>query len=574
MRLKQQFENWRIYALVSLFFFIELIIIARLFSLQILKHDFYTAKAYEQRQFLTTISPLRGGIFTRDKFNESYPLALNKKFNLLFAVPKEIEDINETAKKLASVVDLKEENIALILSKKDDPYEPLKHKIDDELAEKIKSLDLKGIRLVSEIFRYWPEQNLASHLVGYFGFKNGIEGGQYGLEGFYDENLKGAEGTFEGEKDTQGYWIASGDKDVTPAKNGIDLLLTIDRNIQFKAEEELAKAVEKHKAKSGTIIAMEPKTGRILALANLPNFNPNEFKKTSIEVFKNPAVSSLFEPGSVFKPLTLAAALNEGKISPNTTYEDTGEARLNGYVIKNSDLKAHGIQTMTQVLEKSLNTGAIFAENQLGRETFKNYLKNFGFVEKTEIDLQGEVRGDISNLEKKGEGRDINFATASFGQGVAITPIEMVRAFAALANGGKIMRPYIVEEMVQSDKSIKRFEPQIVRRIISEQTSSNITAMLISAVRNGYGHYAGVPGYFVAGKTGTAQVPESGKKGYSDKTIHSFVGFAPAWNPAFIILVKLDEPQGVRFAESSAAPVFKELASFILNYYEIPPDEK
>jgi len=574
MRLQKRPAIWRIYALAGLFFLIELTIVARLFSLQILKHDFYVAQALEQRQFTTTLVPNRGEIFSRDKFNELYPLVINKKFNLLFAVPKDVEEPLETAKKLSQAAGLSEDEVLNVLNKKSDPYEPLKHKIDDELARRIDDLDLKGVGFAPEIVRYWPEQNLASQLTGYFGFKNGIENGQYGLEEFYEQELRGSSGTFEGEKDTQGYWIAAGERNVSPAKDGGNLILTIDRNIQFKAEEKLKEAVEKHQAEGGTIIVMEPKTGNILALASVPNFNPNEYQKADVGLFKNPAVSNLFEPGSVFKAITMAAGLNEGKVEPNTVYEDKGEVRFGGYVIKNSDYKAHGEQTMTQVLEKSLNTGAIFVQNQLGREPFKNYLKEFGFNEKTGIDLMGEIKSDISNLEKKGEARDINFATASFGQGVAVTPIALLRAFGALANGGNLVKPRVVDEIVREGGDSKKIETVTVRRVISESAASRITAMLISAVRNGYGRHAGVPGYFVAGKTGTAQVPAPDKKGYSDKTIHSFVGFAPAWNPAFVILVKLDNPQGVRFAETSAAPVFKEVASFILNYYEIPPDEK
>lgn len=582
MRTKKRFLHWRIYALTGLFFLIELVIIARLFSLQIIKHDFYAAQALEQRQFYTTLLPKRGEIFTRDKFNERYPLALNKRFNLLFVVPRDVENAQETAKNLSLLAGLPEEKILQALRKKNDPYEPLMHGLDDELARRIQSENIKGVGFAPEIVRYWPEQYLASHLAGFVGFKNGVAGGQYGVEGFYDEILKGAAGTFEGEKDTQGYWIASGEKNVTPAKNGDNLILTVDRNIQYKAEEKLLDAVEKHKAEGGSVIVMEPKTGRILALANVPHFNPNEYKNSDLGTFKNASISNLFEPGSVFKAITMAIAINEGKVSPTTAYEDTGEVRFGGSVIKNSDYKAHGLQTMTQVLEKSLNTGAVFAQTQTGKESFKNYLKEFGFQEKTEIDLQGEIASDVSNLEKKDEARDINFATASFGQGVAITPIALVRAFGALANGGVMMRPYAVEEIIDDQqRSSKKTDPQAAlsaaqagRQVISEQAASQVTAMLINAVRNGYGRHAGVSGYFVAGKTGTAQVPAEDRKGYSDKTIHSFIGFAPAWNPAFVMLVKLDNPQGVRFAETSAAPVFKELASFILNYYEIPPDER
>ncbi|GAG18115.1 unnamed protein product, partial [marine sediment metagenome] len=246
--------------------------------------------------------------------------------------------------------------------------------------------------------------------------------------------------------------------------------------------------------------------------------------------------------------------------------EDKGFIKMGGYTINNSHDKPEGIQTMTQVLEKSLNTGAVFVQQLAGKKVFKNYLEKFRFSKKTGIDLEGEVSGNIANLNNK---RDIEYATASFGQGISITPMELVAALGAIANKGKIMKPYLVEKFVYSSGGEKIVKPKVSGQVISLETAETLTKMMVSVVENGYGEKAGIPGYFIAAKTGTAQVPEAG--GYSDKTIHSFGGFFPAFDPEFLILVKLDNPQKIRFAADSVAPVFGEIAEYILNYYEIPP---
>ncbi|MDP1629603.1 MAG: penicillin-binding transpeptidase domain-containing protein, partial [bacterium] len=269
------------------------------------------------------------------------------------------------------------------------------------------------------------------------------------------------------------------------------------------------------------------------------------------------------------KPITMAAGIDSGRVSPETIYEDKGELKFGGYTIKNYDGKARGVVNMIRVLEESLNTGAVFVQQELGKNLFRQYIKDFGFDEKTGIDLPGEVKGKISGLSGS---QDVNFATASFGQGIAVTPLELIRAIAALANGGKLMRPYIVEKIDYGKGRIEEIAPKVERQVISGQTSAKISAMMASVVKNGQAKRAQIEGYLIAGKTGTAQVPGPGG-GYSSETIHNFVGFAPAFNPRFVILVKLDKPKGVRYAEGSAGPVFRDLTKFILDYYQIPPSE-
>jgi len=304
-------------------------------------------------------------------------------------------------------------------------------------------------------------------------------------------------------------------------------------------------------------------------LANYPDFNPNEYAKVEdISFFKNSAVSDQFELGSVFKPITMAMGMEEKAVAPDTTYEDKGIVSIGSWYIQNSDGKAYGTRTMTQVLERSLNTGVVFVQQKISKDNFKKYVKNFGFGDKTGVDLSGEAAGDTRNLKTNG---DIEFANMSFGQGIAVTPIQMISAISALANGGVLMKPRVVDEKIYADGE-RQITPSIeAGRVVSKETALALTKMLVSVVENGYDK-AKVPGYLVAGKTGTAQIPEKGKKGYSEDTIHTFVGYAPAYSPRFSVLIKLDRPRGVRFAAESLTPVFSDIMSYLLSYYEVPPD--
>jgi cell division protein FtsI (penicillin-binding protein 3)/stage V sporulation protein D (sporulation-specific penicillin-binding protein) len=292
----------------------------------------------------------------------------------------------------------------------------------------------------------------------------------------------------------------------------------------------------------------------------------------NFEIFQNSAVQNFFEPGSIFKPITMASALEEGKVTAQTTYVDTGKLKIGNYTIYNYDQRVWGERTMNEVLEKSINTGAVFAERQVGHDVFLEYLKRFGFFEPTGIDLQGEVFSENKELKK---GREINFATASFGQGIEVTPIQMLRAFSAIANGGKLVKPYLVEKIVKDKETIETKEEISKSNIISSKTAAALTDMLISVVERGSARFAKISGYNIAGKTGTSQIPFSAlginKKGYSEKTWQSFIGFAPAFGAKFVILIKLDNPK-IKTSEYSAAPIFGKLANYILNYLEIPPD--
>jgi len=563
--------HWRLYFIIILILLIGGTLIARLFSLQIINYKHYSDLARDQDQFFKQLFPQRGNILIQDlSQSQYYPIAINKEFEHIYAVPRLIEQekIEEIVKTLAPLLELDEGIIEQRISKPDDLYEPLKHKVDEEKVAEVKALNFPGIESLPESWRYYPFDSLAAHLIGFVGYNQEQRQGQYGLEGYYEDELKGKLGFLEGAKDAAGYLIGTGQ--FQPAEQGSQLILTIDQNIQFKIEKELEQLVERWAAEAGTIIVMEPTSGAIRGLANWPAFNPNQYNQVEdIDIFLNPAIQKLYEPGSVFKPITMAVALETNQITPETLYHDDGQVRIGGYIISNVDGKSYGWQTMTQVLEMSLNTGAVFVQKQLDRKVFRQYVEAFGFSRPTSIDLEGEIGGNISNLNTQPE---INFATAAFGQGIAVTPLELLTALSAIANQGKLMRPFLVEKKIYADGREEITQPHCLEQVLSPKTAEQLTQMLVSVVENGYGRPAGVEGYSIAGKTGTAQVPDPEEGGYySDKTIHTFVGFAPAFNPQFVILIKIDNPQGIRFAADSVSPVFRKLAEYLFNYFEIPP---
>lgn len=560
--------NW-----VLLFFFSALFLLAgRLFLLQIVHHSEYSDLASRQHRLVKEVFSERGIIYLKAKDGRLVPLALNKTEKNLAASPHNIRDAEEAAEVISKTLEISKDEVLAKISPHDDPYEIIAKRMPPNLAEKLISALPDGFFLEEELRRVYPHKNVGAHLVGFVSKETDKEEGKYGLEKYYEGELAGVKGFWEGAKAASGFWVALARRIINPPQNGSSLVLTVDYNIQLKAEDVLDKIEDKWEGALASILVMEPKTGKILALASRPVFDGNEYsKEKDFSVFLNPLVESMFELGSVLKPITMASALEEKVAGPDTTYEDTGEVRIGNYSIKNFDGKAYGIRTMTQVLEKSLNTGAVYVSRILGKERHEKYLKLFGFGEKTKIDLPGEITGDISNLKN---GREIDFATASFGQGIAVTPIQLAMAIGTIANEGKLMKPYVVEKIIDDSGNEIKKEPEVRRQVISKETAEDVTKMLVSAVRNGFENRAGVKGYFVAGKTGTAQIPREDGRGYSDKVIHTFVGFAPAFNPRFLVLLQLNEPQGNRFAANTLTPAFHDLAEYILNYYEIPPDEK
>lgn len=557
---------------VALFLGVLLSLLAgRLFLLQIVHHKEYVSLASKQHRFVQEIFPERGEIYARDKNNSLIPLATNQTVRALIISPKDVKNPENTVRILSSEFGLDADTIQEKIARQDDSYEILLKKLDVRSTERIEALNLPGVYFEEKKQRVYPHGSLAAHMLGFIGEGTDKETGQYGLERKYETHLSGEVGFFEGMRDAAGFLVALGKKITHPPKDGRDLLLTIDYNIQLKTEEILTALEKQWKPASAFALVIDPKTGALLAMARTPVFDPNAFGgEKDLSVFLNPLVQSMYELGSVLKPITMAMGIEERVVTASSTYYDSGELRIGGYRIKNFDEKAYHIQTMTQVLEKSLNTGIVHVSRLVKKEKYAAYLKNFGFGTQTGIDLPGEIAGDISNLKHK---RDIDFATASFGQGIAVTPLQLVSAIGAIANRGALMKPFVVKEIRDDSGNKTEKKPEVVRTVISESTAETITKMLISAIRNGYENKASIRGYFVAGKTGTAQIPREDGRGYSDDVIHSFIGYAPAFNPRFLIYLHLNKPMGNRFAANTLTPAFHDLAEYILNYYEVPPDE-
>jgi cell division protein FtsI/penicillin-binding protein 2 len=436
-----------------------------------------------------------------------------------------------------------------------------------------KEVKLTGFNFEIKKFRYYPEENLASHLLGFVSYGDEAGVGSYGLEEFFNEELFGKFGSLKGERGVNNAMIVN-DREYVKPTPGSDLILTIDRSVEFYACDQLKKTVDKFQAKGGTVIALDVKTGAILAMCSVPDFNPNDYRNVSdIAVFKNPATSDQYEPGSVFKTITMSIALDQGKVSPNTTYSDSGEIYIDGWSkpIRNSDYDtkgAHGVVNMNFVLENSLNTGAIFAMRQAGAKTFSDYVENFGFGEKTGIELGSEASGNINNLLKKNI-KDIDAAVASFGQGITVTPLQMVSAYQVFANKGYLMKPYIVKEIRHDNGKTDVIAPVQERRIVSEKTATTILGMLANVVTSGHSKKAAIPGYYIGGKTGTAQIAVNGNYA-SDRYNHTFIGIAPIDNPRFVMLTHIDSPKGIQYAEASALPLWTDIATFMLQYYQVP----
>lgn len=574
----------RFLLLIGLFSFLFASALGRLFFLQIIKGGAYRQAAQSQQLVFETILPERGSIYLASQIKgasgnyeaKDVPVALTRTWYNVWVAPKEVkpEERENIIKTLASVLNLSEEIIRERVSKADDPYEPLQDKADRKTIERLQESDYQGLHWSAFQDRYYPLGQFASQAVGFVGKNNPdgtasqIKTGQYGLEGFFDNVLKGESGYVAGFKKALGSLILPLSR-VTKPKEGEDIYLTLDYNIQLALERELKIAAEKYAVDGASAVVLDPQTGAILAMAAWPSFDPNEYNRVdNPSVFLNPNIQLVFEPGSIFKPITMAAALDINVISPELTYYDSGEVKVGGLTIKNSTGQYWGEQTMTQILEKSLNTGAIFVLKRMPQGVWREYVNNFGLAEKTGVMLSGEARGDASNLKS---GAEIDWLTSSFGQGVAVTPLAMVNAIGAIANGGELLKPFIVSQIRSGDKIVFQGEKVVKRRVIKPETSRTLTGMLVSAVENGSGRRAIIPGYSVAGKTGTAQVASQGE--YTEKTIHTFVGYGPAYDPAFAMLVKLDNPKGVEFSEVSAPPVFKAVGEFILHYLQVPPDK-
>ncbi len=566
--------------LVGLFLLTGLITY-RLFNLTFAQHSTFVKSAQNQYNNPSALLSGRGNIYFSDLSSGTNKIvATNRSSFYLYSNNKNINSAKESAEKISPIIKQNQEDVENILSDKSKSYMVIARNLNKDQAKQINDLKLKGLTVASEVGRYYAGGSSAAHTLGFVGYQDNQRVGRYGVEAYYDDILSGETKTQDllGNKTysdifkTLKFWQKG-----QPAKTeegssaGDDLVLTIDQNIQSLIELSLDSVLKKWHASKGTIIVEDPTTGAILGMASSPSFDPNSYSSYQLQDFINPAVQEVFEPGSSFKPITMSAAVDSGAVTPDTTYNDTGEVKEAGYTIKNFNEKANGIQTMRQVLEHSLNTGAIFAEQKTGDDAFLNYVVSFGFGQKSGIDLSGEVSGNISNLYS---GHRLNFLTASFGQGIAVSPIQLVNAYSAIANGGKLMKPFIIKEILRPDGTSIETKPKVLGAPITEKTSEQIKSMLADVVEKGFDK-ARIKGYDIAGKTGTAQIP-SPDGGYlgNDQFIHDFLGFAPAYSPRFVVLIKMEKPQGIKFAADSLSPVFGDIARYLIRYFNIPPTRK
>ncbi len=563
----------RITLIGVLFFVLAVLIIAKLFYLQIIRHRHYENLANQKYGQEEMIEGVRGRIYTLADVkagDQLYLLAGNQELYLLYGVPAVIKDATSTIAALEKTITLSDEErwqmyLSLI---KDDPYEPLRHYLTKEEKDKIEKMKLTGIGLQPENKRIYYEDNLFSHLLGFVGYRGDKRVGQYGIEEYFEKDLAGKGGLVKIERDPLGRLIIFGKNELPAIENGADIVLGLDPTVQFKICSLLEEWVKKMAADDGSVVAVEPQTGRIIALCNKPDFNPNDYQTApNNQIFLNQAISGAYEPGSVFKSITMSAAVDLEKVTPETTYVDEGFVKFGKDVIHNAKNKIYGKVNMVGVLDNSINTGAVFAAQQIGHDSFKDYVEKFGFGKKTGIMLPVEHPGNLATLNKKGE---IYTATASYGQGIMVTPLQLAMAYSAIANGGILMKPLLVVEEKFADGKIKKFEPEEVRRVIETKTANVIKAMLVSVVKNGHSRAADIAGYNIGGKTGTANIPQKGG-GYGEETIHTFAGFAPAENPKFVLVIKMTRPKNSVFAEGSVVPAFAEMAKFLLNYYQVKP---
>ncbi len=572
---------FRVRVIYFAFIFFAVLIAGRLFLVQVVHGSHYKQKASEQY-----ISPSadyfdRGVIYFEKSDGQLISAATVKKGYLLAISPKNIKNPEVVYTKIKKILEnsgnsgpvgvISRSDFLRRAGKKDDPYEEVAHKLSREQAEAIRALKLKGVNVYSESWRFYPAKNLASRELGFVGYKGNKLSGRYGLEKYYN-NILSRNDAGAGPVNSFAEIFMDIKKIISNNSGEGDITLTIEPNVQSVLEINLEKALEKYKVVMAGGIIMEPATGRILAMSAKPNFDPNNYGKVrDLSLFLNPAVQSVFEMGSIMKPLTLAAAMDTGAISPGTVYNDKGYVILNGRKIENYDGKGRGEADMQQVLDQSLNTGAIFAMQQMGKKEFKKYVIKYGLGEKSGIDLPDEVPGMISNLNS---GRDVEYATASFGQGIAVTPIEMITAISSLANGGLLMRPYIVSEIRTREGVSRKIEPKIRRRVLKKETSEKISRMLAKVVDDALlGGTVKLKNYTIAAKTGTAQLHREDGRGYYDNEyLHSFFGYAPAFDAKFVVLLYLIKPQGVRYASHSLTEPFMNITKFMINYYKIRPD--
>ena len=562
--MKDEREKWariRIIMIGTVFGLLFLTVVGRAFYLQILQHETLVKKADKQHQHKVDLTPARGSILDC----KGTTLAESIHMDSCYAEPRRIKDIEGTAGVLAPILGIPKKELVAKLSV-NKSFIWIERWLAPEVATRVKNMKLLGIGFAPESKRFYPNMEIGAHVVGFTGRDpNGLEG----IELKYDSTILGNTGYIITERDALGRNIDIINTVIKDSSPGKSVVLTLDKTIQFIAEKELAKAVTESNAKSGMAVVMESDTGKVLAMANYPTFNPNAYSRYSLAQLRNHVVADSFEPGSTFKVFTIASALDSGTIKATDLYNcENGTYRIAGRTIH--DDHPHSRLTVSEIIKYSSNIGAAKIGFKMGEEKLSSYLRNFGFGGRTGIDLPGESPGSV-----KSHWYGIDLATISFGQGVSLSTIQLVSALSAIANGGNLMRPYLVEQILDDDGTVvQKFEPQVVRQVISPETAQKVTKMMETVTGDGgTGTKAALDGFRVAGKTGTAQKVDPVTHAYSPtKRIGSFVGFVPADKPKLTIAVIIDEPQGVKYGGVVAAPAFRGIAQNSLAYLKIQPN--
>ncbi|MCL2760022.1 MAG: transpeptidase family protein [Desulfuromonadales bacterium] len=565
--MRDEREKWtrlRIRFTGGVFILLFAITIARAFYLQIYDHDRFAKLAEKQYLKVVQLTPYRGTIY--DSTNSAFAVTI--EMDSLYADPHNIQDIPGTAAALSPILGIPKDDIEKKI-RANKGFVWLQRRLEPDIAARVKALNLAGLGFVKEPKRFYPNAEIASNVIGFTGLDpDGLEG----IEKKFNGTLLGDTGYMLTERDALGRDIDTKDVVIQKASKGENIVLTIDKNIQYITEKELAKAVINSRAKDGIAIVMEPQTGKILAMADYPTYNPNAVSKASPSDIKNKAITDAFEPGSTFKVFLISAALEEKAISANDSfYCEGGSYRIGNRTIH--DTHKHGMLSVSDILKESSNIGAAKIGARLGADRLYSYLREFGFGEKTGVELPGESSGYMRN---KSQWYGIDLATISFGQGVSVNALQLATAISAVANGGVLMQPYIVDRIFDNDGNIVQQSEPVARRTIISPAIAKIMAKMMEGVaaEGGTGTEASVAGYKVAGKTGTAQKADPVTHGYSvDKRIGSFAGFVPADNPRLTIYIVIDEPKTSPYGGVVAAPAFSAIANQVLRYLRVAPTQ-
>jgi cell division protein FtsI/penicillin-binding protein 2 len=563
--------TWRVWAVIGAIALGTLVVSLRLVQLQIVEHKQYAEQARNAHISQETITDRRGALLDRN----GYPLAASQDTYDLVVERDNWENpatAQAQAAELSKATGVPARTMIDVVARVDVFEVPVAASLSYEEAQAVRELGFAGVRLVDSASRVYPEGNLAAALLGFVGQDNI---GLTGLEADLNSLLIGSNGVITYETDGLGKVLNIGDRTETPPLAGSNVVLTIDRYIQGIAEQQLQKTIDDHKASGGSVIVVRPATGEILAMASRPSIDITkpDVGNSNPDLFRNRSITDAYEPGSVFKLFTMASALDLGLVTPDTWWYDSGALTFGGWTIRNWDLSTNGDQTVTQILTKSLNTGAAWLSSLCGPENFYSYVQNFGFGAGTNSGLSGEAAGEVRSPLTDPEGwASVDLATNSFGQGISATPLQVAMALAAIANDGMLMKPQFVKQIVGTDGA-QTIEPESVRQVIKSDTAHTLLGMMGSVTNYIATSYLDVPGYRIGGKTGTASVADENGGYIPDTYIASFAGVAPLDNPEIAVLVKVDKPKDVPWGSAVAAPVFSAIANKVLPYLGVAPTE-